>query len=244
MDARAARARAHEAFAGVMRHRFAVSQLAAGVLPARAGRRAPRRATGPARPQPAVDGRGGRDRHQRRPRAGGRVRHQRPRLPGRRGHTSRWRSSCCSRSVAARPGRAHRRAAARRCSSACCSGRSSRARRDQRDRSAQLTALGADIVAGLRVLRGIGGEQAFLARYRARVAGGPRRPASAWPGSQSDLDARAGPAARAVRRPRHLARARASPSPARSPRASWSRSTATRRSSSCRCAPRPRPPTS
>jgi ABC-type multidrug transport system fused ATPase/permease subunit len=38
----------------------------------------------------------------------------------------------------------------------------------QRDVAGRLTALGADTVAGLRVLRGIGGEPAFLARYRAR----------------------------------------------------------------------------
>jgi ABC-type multidrug transport system fused ATPase/permease subunit len=38
----------------------------------------------------------------------------------------------------------------------------------QREVTGQLTALGADTVAGLRVLRGIGGEPAFLARYRRR----------------------------------------------------------------------------
>lgn len=38
----------------------------------------------------------------------------------------------------------------------------------QREIAGQLTALGADTVAGLRVLRGIGGEPAFFARYRAR----------------------------------------------------------------------------
>jgi ABC-type multidrug transport system fused ATPase/permease subunit len=36
----------------------------------------------------------------------------------------------------------------------------------QREVAGKLTALGADTVAGLRVLRGIGGEPAFLARYR------------------------------------------------------------------------------
>ncbi len=46
----------------------------------------------------------------------------------------------------------------------------------QREQAGRLTALGADTVAGLRVLRGIGGEDAFLARYRTqseavRVAG-------------------------------------------------------------------------
>ena len=48
--------------------------------------------------------------------------------------------------------------------------------RDQRHEVGRLTALGADTAAGLRVLRGIGGEQAFLDRYRessqqVRVAG-------------------------------------------------------------------------
>jgi ABC-type multidrug transport system fused ATPase/permease subunit len=40
--------------------------------------------------------------------------------------------------------------------------------REQRDEVGKLTALGADTAAGLRVLRGIGGEQAFFERYRAR----------------------------------------------------------------------------
>jgi ABC-type multidrug transport system fused ATPase/permease subunit len=40
--------------------------------------------------------------------------------------------------------------------------------RDQRDEVGHLTALGADTAAGLRVLRGIGGEDAFLERYRTR----------------------------------------------------------------------------
>jgi ABC-type multidrug transport system fused ATPase/permease subunit len=40
--------------------------------------------------------------------------------------------------------------------------------RDQREEVGRLTALGADTAAGLRVLRGIGGEQAFFDRYRAR----------------------------------------------------------------------------
>jgi ABC-type multidrug transport system fused ATPase/permease subunit len=48
--------------------------------------------------------------------------------------------------------------------------------RQQREEVGQLTALGADTAAGLRVLRGIGGEPGFFARYRAqsqrvRVAG-------------------------------------------------------------------------
>ncbi|HEU4912057.1 MAG TPA: ABC transporter ATP-binding protein [Actinomycetes bacterium] len=40
----------------------------------------------------------------------------------------------------------------------------------QREVAGKLTALGADTVAGLRVLRGIGGEPAFLERYRRRSA--------------------------------------------------------------------------
>src|SRR5688572_24085488 len=40
--------------------------------------------------------------------------------------------------------------------------------REQREEVGQLTALGADTVAGLRVLRGIGGEHVFLGRYRER----------------------------------------------------------------------------
>jgi ABC-type multidrug transport system fused ATPase/permease subunit len=40
--------------------------------------------------------------------------------------------------------------------------------REQRDQIGKLTALGADTASGLRVLRGIGGEQAFFDRYRDR----------------------------------------------------------------------------
>ena len=40
--------------------------------------------------------------------------------------------------------------------------------REQREEVGKLTALGADTAAGLRVLRGIGGEQAFYDRYKAR----------------------------------------------------------------------------
>ena len=43
-----------------------------------------------------------------------------------------------------------------------------RRQREQRDEIGKLTALGADTVAGLRVLRGIGGEEVFLDRYRER----------------------------------------------------------------------------
>ena len=43
-----------------------------------------------------------------------------------------------------------------------------RRQREQREEIGKLTALGADTVAGLRVLRGIGGEGVFLGRYRER----------------------------------------------------------------------------
>ena len=43
-----------------------------------------------------------------------------------------------------------------------------RRQREQREVAGRLTALGADTVAGLRVLRGIGGEPEFLGRYRRR----------------------------------------------------------------------------
>src|SRR5687768_10101658 len=43
-----------------------------------------------------------------------------------------------------------------------------RRQREQREEVGRLTALGADTVAGLRVLRGIGGEEVFLDRYRER----------------------------------------------------------------------------
>ncbi|WP_044573475.1 ABC transporter ATP-binding protein [Arthrobacter alpinus] len=43
-----------------------------------------------------------------------------------------------------------------------------RRQKEQREASGQMTALGADTVAGLRVLRGIGGEHIFVERYRER----------------------------------------------------------------------------
>ena len=43
-----------------------------------------------------------------------------------------------------------------------------RRQREQREEVGRLTALGADTVVGLRVLRGIGGEQVFMERYRDR----------------------------------------------------------------------------
>lgn len=42
--------------------------------------------------------------------------------------------------------------------------------REQREASGKMTAVGADTVAGLRVLRGIGGEHIFVDRYRAKSA--------------------------------------------------------------------------
>ncbi|WP_026531901.1 ABC transporter ATP-binding protein [Arthrobacter sp. H41] len=42
--------------------------------------------------------------------------------------------------------------------------------REQREASGRMTAVGADTVAGLRVLRGIGGEHIFVDRYRAKSA--------------------------------------------------------------------------
>ena len=45
-----------------------------------------------------------------------------------------------------------------------------RRQHEQREIAGSLTALGADTVAGLRVLRGIGGEPAFFARYRQKSA--------------------------------------------------------------------------
>jgi ABC-type multidrug transport system fused ATPase/permease subunit len=60
--------------------------------------------------------------------------------------------------------------------------------RAQRDAAGRLTALGADTVAGLRVLRGIGGERVFLGRYREQsqeVRGAGLRVA----GLQATLDA-------------------------------------------------------
>ena len=68
----------------------------------------------------------------------------------------------------------------------------------QREEAGRLTTLGADTVAGLRVLRGIGGEQTFLRRYeeqsqrvRGAVSGSPvsrrrsTRPRCCCPASSS-----------------------------------------------------------
>ena len=63
-----------------------------------------------------------------------------------------------------------------------------RRQREQREEVGRLTALGADTVAGLRVLRGIGGEEVFLDRYRARSQG-VRRAGVRVALPQSTLDA-------------------------------------------------------
>ena len=60
--------------------------------------------------------------------------------------------------------------------------------RTQRDAAGRLTALGADTVAGLRVLRGIGGERVFLGRYRERSQE-VRRAGVRVAGLQATLDA-------------------------------------------------------
>ncbi|NHA69939.1 ABC transporter transmembrane domain-containing protein [Phycicoccus flavus] len=57
----------------------------------------------------------------------------------------------------------------------------------QREEAGKLTALGADTVAGLRVLRGIGGEQSFLTRYRAQSQT-VRRAGVHVAGTQATLD--------------------------------------------------------
>lgn len=58
---------------------------------------------------------------------------------------------------------------------------------DQREALGRLTALGADTVAGLRVLRGIGGEQVFFRRYRERSQE-VRRTGVRVAGTQATLD--------------------------------------------------------
>ena len=60
--------------------------------------------------------------------------------------------------------------------------------RNQREAAGRLTALGADTVAGLRVLRGIGGERAFLDRYR-KQSGKVRDAGVRVAGLQATLDA-------------------------------------------------------
>ena len=77
--------------------------------------------------------------------------------------------------------------------------------REQREEVGLLTALGADTAAGLRVLRGVGGEQAFFDRYQLRseaVRGAGVRVAT----PQSTLDAAQVLLPGPLRRPRHLGR--------------------------------------
>ncbi|GGL35732.1 ABC transporter ATP-binding protein [Phycicoccus endophyticus] len=57
----------------------------------------------------------------------------------------------------------------------------------QREEAGRLTALGADTVSGLRVLRGIGGEESFLTRYRAQSQT-VRRAGIRVAGTQATLD--------------------------------------------------------
>ncbi len=63
-----------------------------------------------------------------------------------------------------------------------------RRQKQHREREGGLTALGADTVAGIRVLRGIGGEQEFLLRYRERSQS-VRRAGVRVAGLQAGLDA-------------------------------------------------------
>jgi ABC-type multidrug transport system fused ATPase/permease subunit len=64
----------------------------------------------------------------------------------------------------------------------------SRRQHAQREAAGRLTTLGADTVAGLRVLRGVGGEGVFLARYRERSQQ-VRRAGEHVAGVQATLDA-------------------------------------------------------
>ena len=103
----------------------------------------------------------------------------------------------------------------------------------QREEVGKLTALGADTAAGLRVLRGIGGEQAFFNRYRTRSQE-VRQAGVRVALPQSTLDAAQVfiPGLFVVS---SRGSARASRSRGRSTRASSSPSTGTPRSSCCRC---------
>ena len=111
--------------------------------------------------------------------------------------------------------------------------------REQREEVGQLTALGADTVAGLRVLRGIGGERVFLDRYRRRSQE-VRRAGVRVALPAVDARLRPGAPARDLHRHRHLARRPLRDPRAGSARASSSRSTATPPSSSSRSASPPR----
>ena len=93
----------------------------------------------------------------------------------------------------------------------------------------ELSNTASDIVSGLRVLRGIGGEQVFHDRYR-RESQTTRRAGVEVARLQSVLDALQVLPARRVRGDRGLARRPVRRRRAGSAPASWSRSTATRRS--------------
>ena len=77
-----------------------------------------------------------------------------------------------------------------------------------RDQQGDLITRAADIVAGLRVLRGIGGEQVFAARYRAESQRCGRRRAGGL--GRVEAGGRAGPAARPAHGRGDLARRDAS----------------------------------
>ena len=191
-------------------------------------------------PPPAAHRRGRRGGHQRRPAHRRRVRRLRP-LRRRDRLVRRRRGAAAAHVRPARAGRAARRtrdgAAARPAAAAPAA-----AAAVQREVAGKLTALGADTVAGLRVLRGIGGEPAFLRRYRARSAASCEQPGS-------HVAARRPP----WTPPRCCCRASSwSSSPgsapgwrsrARSTSATWSRSTATPSSWSSRSVRRSRRPT-
>ena len=99
----------------------------------------------------------------------------------------------------------------------------------QRHLMGELSNTATDIVGGLRVLRGIGGEQVFHDRYR-RESQTTRQAGVAVARLQSVLDALQVLPARPVRRRRGLGRRAVRRAGHHHARASWSRSTATRRS--------------
>ena len=233
-----------QAVFGILRHRVAVANWLARLVPGDAAARPAQRPGRRGDPAPAAHRRGRRRaatndalRHRRR------VRRHRPGSPGRSCPT--WSSrSCC-------------------CAPRCCSALVvllgvpamvlllgpllrplQRRQHVQREVAGQLTALGADTVAGLRVLRGIGGEPAFLAPL---PRAGPRELRGAGvhvAAPQATLDSAQ------VLLPGHLP-GRSSPgsapgsrSRARSTSATSSRSTATPSSWSSRSVRRSRRPTS
>ena len=129
-------------------------------------------------------------------------------------------------------------ARARSCCSACrcccsrsarCSSRCSGATWRQREMMGELSNLATDIVGGLRVLRGIGGEAVFHDRY-VRESQQVRAAGVQVGRLQSVLDALQVLPARRLRGRSWSGSAPASRSRAGSPPASWSRSTATPRS--------------